>query len=232
MMKNEVNFSLDGYRDLLNAFLAAGYEFRLFDKRPCTERCVYLRHDLDFSVEYALPIAEIENELGINSTYFVLMNSKLYNLFDDDNIKILRRISEMGHMICLHVDEYSLCNQSDFVCQMEAFLQMMPFATSSFISRHRPNLSSPVTPWLPNGYIDVYSDSFFKDIEYASDSRGEWKYGYPTKRQAFLQKSSFQLLTHPLWWVHNSSTSNKEKIQLLLERRFAEGEQSLSFLKF
>lgn len=230
-MKDGFNFSLSGYQELLNSFVAAEYEFRLFDDKTRLERCVYLRHDLDFCVDYAFPIAKIEYELGICSAFFVLINSKLYNLFDDDNIMKLKSISEMGHMICLHVNEYSLQNKSDFLRQMEAFLKMMPFACSRFISRHRPKLNTTAPSWLPDGYIDVYSDMFFRDIEYASDSRGEWKYGYPTSREAFFQKRSFQLLTHPLWWVHNSNMSNKEKIQLLLEQRFAEGEQSISFLK-
>ena len=225
-------FTLDGYRELLSSFLVSGYEFRLFDDYVCPNRCVYLRHDLDFCVDYALPIATLEAEYNIKSTFFVLINSKLYNLFDEDNIRILKRISQMGHMICMHVDEQSLNEKNTFEHQMCAFLDMLPFASSRFISRHRPNVNSSSSSWLPKEVVDVYCSSYFKEIEYASDSRGEWRYGYPTDREAFIKKRSFQLLTHPIWWIHDNNVSNNEKIQLMLEHRLADCEQSLSFLNF
>lgn len=223
-------FTQDGYRMLLDAFLEAGYEFRFFNEAFSKQGTVYLRHDLDFCIDYALPIALIEKDRNIKSTYFVLINSKLYNLFESDSIRKLKSISDMGHMISLHVDERALNTQEDFKRLMDSFTNVLPFASSQIISRHRPDIRSPASSWLPNECMDVYCKPFFKDIEYASDSRGEWKYGYPTDREAFKKKRSFQLLTHPLWWVHDNCFDNKEKIHLLLDHIFAESEQSLSFL--
>jgi len=225
-------FTLKEYRKLLNSFAEAEYDFCLFGERLEKTNCVYLRHDIDFCIEYALPIATIEKDLNIRSTFFVLMNSKLYNLFDDDNIRTLKKISEMGHMICMHVDERYVTSKEVFLKQMNAFTSMLPFAYSRFISRHRPQINSNTSTWLPVEYIDVYCDSYFKNIEYASDSRGEWKYGYPTQREAFVNKKSFQLLTHPLWWVYDDEIENKKKIKLMLDKKSREAEQSLNFLNY
>ncbi len=224
-------FDLDGYKDLLTSFLSSEYEFRLFGEEWCEYGSVYLRHDLDFCVDYALPIALIEKDMNIRSTFFVLFNSNLYNLCDANSLKTLEELSKMGHKICLHVDEQTINSREDFVRQMTAFVNVVSYADSKFISRHRPKFDTPQM-WLPDECIDVYDNLYFKQIEYASDSRGEWKYGYPTERKAFLEKKSFQLLTHPLWWVHNGTLSNSEKIQVFLKKKQEETQNSLSFLNF
>ena len=75
------SFTETGYRNLMRAFLQSGYSFELFDGKYSTEKMVYLRHDVDFSVEFAYDMALIDQSLGISSTFFFLPNSELYNLY-------------------------------------------------------------------------------------------------------------------------------------------------------
>src|SRR5947209_8469054 len=57
-------FSLAGYRSLLQAFAARNYEVRGFvDAEPDRPHLI-LRHDLDMSLDAALPVAEVEQALG------------------------------------------------------------------------------------------------------------------------------------------------------------------------
>ena len=49
---------------------------------------ILLRHDIDFSLDSAKLIAKKENELKINSTYFFMLSSNMYNVFSE-TVKIL-----------------------------------------------------------------------------------------------------------------------------------------------
>lgn len=222
-------FSLEGYRKLLLEFVSAGYDFRFFDGVFDRSGVVFLRHDVDFCVRYAAKIAALEYELGVHSTFFFLINSALYNLFEIENLKVIKKIADMGHMVCLHVDEEALQDlttedkRTYLKRQLSIFASVLPFTNCHIISRHRPNLSKN-NGWLPNEYLDVYSPPFFKDIEYASDSRGTWRYGYPLERDAFQKKVSFQLLTHPIWWIEEGKTSSDKVKNMLYERYLASKE--------
>ena len=165
---------------------------------------VYLRHDVDFSVEFAYEMALLDQSLGISSTFFFLPNSELYNLYSKRTFDLVNRIREMGHDICLHIDADTLNNLEVAVA---CFKRYYPHSNTGIISFHQLK-GIPPNYCLPEGIIDVYSSQFFSDIEYASDSGGEWKYGYPLYRPAFKRKRSFQLLTHPLWWMSSGDDSN------------------------
>src|SRR6185437_8736934 len=65
---DEHSFTLVHYRDLLQTAKRAGYTFALFEK-PAEGRTIYLRHDVDNSIEDAATIAAIETELGIRSSF-------------------------------------------------------------------------------------------------------------------------------------------------------------------
>ena len=222
-------FSLEEYRKLLLELVLAGYDFRFFDGIYDRNGVVFLRHDVDFCVRYAVEIAVLEYELGIRSTFFFLINSALYNLFASENLRAIKKIVDMGHMICLHADEEALQDltpndkRTYLKGQLTALTSVLPFANGHIISRHRPNLSKP-SDWLPSEYLDVYSPPFFKDIEYASDSHGTWRYGSPTERKAFQKKVSFQLLTHPIWWTAAGETSSDKINDMLYERYLASKE--------
>lgn len=70
------------------------------DVDPSTERYLVLKHDIENSVSHALRMAEIENKYGICGSYYV----HAYLLEDSQNLKMLRRIMEMGHEVSYHHD--------------------------------------------------------------------------------------------------------------------------------
>ena len=65
-------FTPAAYRDLLESLLARGYSVRGYADADPGQRHLILRHDIDMSLDAALPIAEIENALGLKAHYFVL----------------------------------------------------------------------------------------------------------------------------------------------------------------
>lgn len=226
-MKMDDNFTKIGYRNLLEAFLQSEYSFELFNGIYSAEKVVYLRHDVDFSVEFAYEVALIDQSLGISSTFFFLPNSELYNLYSKRVFDLVNRIIEMGHDVCLHIDSDVLNNLETIVT---CFKMYYPYSNASIISFHQPR-KIPANYCLLEGMVNVYSSQFFSEIEYASDSGGKWKYGCPLFRPAFKRKSSFQLLTHPLWWMSSGVDSN-HAIHKLVDKIHNNTMQVLSQFRF
>ena len=56
-------FDLAHYRELLEAAQAGGYRFASFDREPRAGD-LFLRHDVDLSLDAALRMAEVEAEAG------------------------------------------------------------------------------------------------------------------------------------------------------------------------
>ena len=53
-----------------------------------TQAWCLMRHDIDNDPSLALPIAEIENQLGVSSTYYLMTASSLYNIHESDTQKM------------------------------------------------------------------------------------------------------------------------------------------------
>ena len=101
------DFTLKKYRELLVALKNAGYEFYTFEQYlnkldSLAEKFIVLRHDVDLKVDNSVATAMIENELGINSTYYfrVIPESN-----QPDKIK---EIAALGHEVGYHYEDMSL----------------------------------------------------------------------------------------------------------------------------
>ena len=65
---------------------------------------IILRHDVDLDIYPAYKMALLENEIGVKSTFFILLNAQSYNPLSINNKNILREISSLGFEIGLHFD--------------------------------------------------------------------------------------------------------------------------------
>ena len=199
----ECNFSLEHYSCILNNAFRAGYEFKGFHEPvPRNSRVIFLRHDIDVSVTMAVTMAELEASLGVRSTYFVLPNSLLYNLLEDEVTEILSKIRSMGHWIGLHVDlpntpllEGKTVEEATEVL-FRSFSALIPF--EPVVSYHRP--TKEVFGLTFKSFTNTYENRFFKDIKYLSDSRKNWREGCPCQAILEGKHQQLQLLTHPVWW--------------------------------
>ena len=73
------DFSLEHYRELLQAAKSGGYRWAGFDKPPEAGDLI-LRHDVDLSLDAALAVAEVETAERAWSTWFLMTRSVFYNL--------------------------------------------------------------------------------------------------------------------------------------------------------
>ena len=181
-------FSLDHYRELLDAARAGGYSFVHFDERP-QPGDLLLRHDVDLSLDAALTMAELEAEEGASATYFVMTESVFYNLDSKEGVAALERLRALGHRLGLHAvfPNAALDDRFDPV-----------------VAWHNPDpdfMSAPVP-----GAVNVMQEGWFDPPTYRSDSNQRWRFGCPHEELRIGSFPWLQLLTHPEIWVYPGST--------------------------
>ncbi len=218
------DFTLGGYRALLEAFLARGYQVRSFADAEPDVRHLILRHDLDMSLEAAVPIGEIEAELGVAACYFVLLRTEMYNPFSAAGLSALQRLRSLGHEIGLHLDASLYGTKRDDVEQAAAqecaALEGLLGHAMRTISFHRPPAKLLSLDGALAGRRHAYEPFFFKEMGYCSDSRGDWHHGHPLAHAAVTQGRALQLLTHPIWWAREARATVQDALEEFASDRY------------
>ncbi len=181
-------FSLDHYRELLEAAKAGGYRFAGFDRPPAAGDLI-LRHDVDLSLEAALALAEVEAEAGAFSTWFLMTRSIFYNLDSAEGERAVARLRELGGRIAHHAvwPNVDLDGRFDPV-----------------IAWHNPDPEYMTAPL--EGAVNVMESPWFDPDHYRSDSNQHWRHGCPHEQLAHGEFEWLQLLTHPEIWAYGGAT--------------------------
>ena len=218
----ESEFNLAAYENLLKEFLEIGYQAVSFSAVERQKKHLVLRHDLDMSIPAAIPMAEVERDLGLKATYFVLLRTEMYNPFSAANRTGLFSLMDCGHEIGLHFDA-SL--YEDDPSSMEEAVDMECRVLETLIQRgvpvvgfHRPAKSLQGRQGPIAGRVQTYQTELFNDIGYCSDSRGAWHFGAPLSNIAVQERRAMQLLTHPIWWTQ-SGTDAIDKLNGYVEEK-------------
>lgn len=182
------SFSLEHYRDLLEAAQEGGYRWTMFGQKPEAGDLI-LRHDVDLSLEAALQMAELEAEAGARATYFLMTQSVFYNLGSSEGRRALNRLRELEHGVGLHAvwPNVELDDRFDPV-----------------VAWHNPNpdyMSEPV-----DGAVNVMEPPYFEPDHYRSDSNQRWRHGCPHDQLRGTEFEWLQLLIHPEIWVYPGET--------------------------
>ena len=194
-------FDLAHYRELLDAAKDGGYAFVGFDHDP-QPGDLFLRHDVDLSLESALALAELEAEEGVSATYFLMTQSAFYNLAAAPGEAAVERLRALGHRVGLHAvwPRAELDERFDPV-----------------VAWHNPDppyMSEPV-----DGAENVMSARFFDRERYRSDSNQHWRSGCPHEALARGDFDWLQLLTHPEIWVFEGPTMRATMESMLAAER-------------
>ncbi len=202
------DWTLEGYADLVQAALAGGYRPSRFEEDPAPG-VLYLRHDVDLSLDAALRMARLEAELGVQATYFLMTRSVFYNLASSEGVAALDGLRSLGHRVGLHAvyPDASLDDRFDPIV--------------AWHNPDRENMSAPVP-----GAINVMEPSRFTPPTYRSDSNQHWRSGDPRTE---LRAGAFpwlQLLTHPEIWAYPGATMGATMRAMIA----AEGERRLEQL--
>jgi len=208
-----MDFTFKSYELLVNAIRNNGYNICDYHKHSDFNKCVILRHDVDFCLEKAFDFALFENKLGVNSTYFILLSSDFYNIFSKKNYQIIHNIKELRHDIGLHFDEvrYNVSTAEELVDCVEKEIKIMSDMFNfdiSTVSMHRPSKASLETDFVFKNAVNTYSKEFFKDFKYLSDSRYKWH----EPVLDIINNSIFnklQIVTHPIWYSTDTKSGSE-----------------------
>ena len=207
-----VEFTYDWYRRFLRRLSSSGYAFRSFDD-PLGDGDVVLRHDVDLSLDAAVAMARIEADIGVESTYCVLLSSPLYNPLEGEYRRSLAEIESLGHDVIPHVSTHAYWGAGAApdadaierrVDEERAVLETV-VSPSETVSFHRP------PAWVLDrefeGFRNAYAPAFFSEIGYVADSNQRWR-----ENPSFVEDlpETVQLLTHPgLWGERDAGFSGR-----------------------
>lgn len=193
-------FDLEHYRELLAAAQEGGYRFASFDHEP-EAGDVFLRHDVDLSLEAALAMAELEADAGARATYFLMTQSVFYNLGSPAGARAMAWLRELGHGVGLHA-VWPHAERDDRFDPVLAW--------------HNPEpeyMSRPV-----DGVVNVMQPPWFTQGLYRSDSNQHWRSGCPHEALARGELEWLQLLVHPEIWVYRGETM-RESMESMLDAK-------------
>ena len=183
-------FTLEHYRELLEAAKAGGYRWAGFE-RPPEPGDLLLRHDVDLSLTAAVAMAEVEAEAGAWSTWFLMTRSVFYNLASPEGERAIAQLRALGgriahHAVWPHVD-------------LDESFEFEPV-----VAWHNPEpdyVNEPI-----GGATNVMTAPWFVPENYRSDSNQRWRHGCPHEPLARGEFEWLQLLIHPEIWVYEGRT--------------------------
>jgi hypothetical protein len=196
-----MNFSYKNYKNLLIKGIETHDYITFCELKKCeTTSFILLRHDIDIDLEKALKIAQLESQLSIRSTFFLMLRSPVYNLFSRENHTLAKKIKDLGHEIAIHYDQgyYPFGNDiEDLISSEVEILNRALQIDVKAISFHQPGPKVLDNIIQVKDLVNTYDKDDMKGIHYISDSNMSFK------RDPFTTLDSFnkiQLLTHPVWW--------------------------------
>ncbi|SRR6266550_8373641 len=206
------HFTHASYRELLAAAESSGYSAHGFGELPQPNMptpALLLRHDCDNDLVAASAMAQIEAEVGVRSTYFLMIRSALYNLLSLPNLRLAHQIADCGHWIGLHFDEAGVAGVPADAVAAAVDRERSLLGIELGIDIDAVSLHQPTQRALDGEYrlncVNTYDRTDTAGFEYLSDSNTIWKEDpfevFRTRRYPRLQ-----LLIHPEWWTKRAMT--------------------------
>ena len=214
-----MNFTYSDYRKLIALLRDNGYTFANYHNFEKHNRCVIMRHDVDNSLSQAVRLAELEKEISVQSTFFVLLRTDFYNVASASAQKMLHRILELGHEIGLHFDEmaYDGGSGEDMIRRIlweKEMLSALLGTEVTTVSMHRPSKTTLDANWQIPGMVNSYGEMFFHSFKYLSDSRRRWR--EPVENIICAgEYDRLHILTHPFWY-HDEEKTITESVEAFI----------------
>jgi hypothetical protein len=209
------DFTLKQYLFLLKSLLKQGFLFDTYSR--CTELSdkmfVILRHDVDRLPDNSLIFARIENELGINGTYYFRIVPQSFD------VQIIKEIASLGHEIGYHYETMDTARGNvdkaydEFCSNLENFRKIVPVET---ICMHGSPLSKfdNRALWKKYDYrklgikAEPYFDLDFSRVLYLTDTGRRWDGGkYSVRDKVVSRQSAVSSQQSPVK-IHKPETGN------------------------
>ena len=200
-------YGQSAYRELIQRAQSDSWSFGSFlDPTPVSGRTIYLRHDVDYSLELAVELAESNHDLGVSGTFFVQLRAQFYNPFERTELARLLRLRALGQEVALHyvVDPASPPTAETVSREFELLKALVPDSTAAF-SWHQPS-STLLETDFGTGLVNAYGRRFFREMPYLSDSTHRTSVDALQAEVARVDGLELQLLLHPVNWIAGGSS--------------------------
>ncbi|MEM3611931.1 MAG: hypothetical protein QW620_07395, partial [Thermoplasmata archaeon] len=168
-------------------------------EREIEKPTVCIRHDIDVDPKRAIAMAEIEQKHGLVSTYYVMVNSPLYNV--EEHCDVLKKLLGMGNDIGLHFSRKEIQSIEKIGVEVASDCRILEDLLGTkvrTISFHRPPQQVLRSSEHIAGRVNAYSAKLME--WYISDSRCRFRAGEPIRVIKEHKGKILQFLTHPIWW--------------------------------
>ena len=173
----------------------------MIDKAMANDNDLYLRHDVDISLNKALQMAEIEAQRQFHATYFILMSSPFYNALEPHNLEKIRMIRDLGMGIGLHYD--LSVNPQPLDMQVKEIIVHMGLLINNVGKINSITFHKPVQGVKPTRELfrELFKEEVYSpenaDHKYISDSGHNWREDFDT---VISQNKMVHMNTHPIWY--------------------------------
>ena len=204
-----MRFTFEGYENIINCLRKNNYVISNYHKWKQNEKCAILRHDIDYDPFKAMEFARFEHNLGVSSTYFVLLTSDFYNVFSKSVNHAIKSIIDAGHEIGLHFDEVRYPDvtieglKKRILIEASILEQAIDYPITT-VSMHRPSRSMLEADLKITNIINSYGKVFFNGFKYLSDSRRQWR----EPIMEIIESGEYDhlhILTHAFWYEKEES---------------------------
>ncbi len=202
-------YTPESYRRLLELLKSGGYRFADYTISPSASdaRLVYLRHDIDYSVDWALALARINAEAGVSATFFFQLRSPNYNFGAYSVLAAVREICALGQRVGLHYSTEKNAVDSELadpiLTDFRAMQGQVPEAVPVF-SWHNPSVFPGLLEKVPDirvpGLVNTYAREFIDRVKYYSESNLRHSVE-DLERIIRAGEPRLQLLFHPFQWL-------------------------------
>lgn len=222
----EYNPSYAEYRRIVEKIAETG-RAKTFEAAAKVDDFIILRHDVEFSLESAVSMAELDAIAGLESTFFIQIGSEAYNPFSEEGQRIIAIIAALGHHIGLHYRQANIPHaqqEREIKQQAEAMENVLGVQVKAF-SCHRPKSDTAYEKLSVPGMLNAYGEHFFTrtdtpeeaEVKYISDSKCKWRWGYPDAK-TLAAHNRVQVLIHPFSWSAFGAPAAKRLRNIQQER--------------
>lgn len=219
------DFTFDNYKRLIVLAKCKGFQFILHKDEYVPERKdIIWRHDVEFEPDYALKMAQIEAEEGVQATYFFQLHSPYYNVVDSHYREVFHDIKKLGHCVGLHFDSayWRITSEdqlNDYIVLDKEYLERNVGAEIDTFSFHNTTpFTQSCQEYKYGGLINVYSLFFKERYNYCGDSLGYWRFD---RLEDVLRDESvkhLQVLTHDANWNEEVLSPRKRFVKVMKDR--------------
>jgi hypothetical protein len=196
----------DKYKKIIKFIKKHGFNFinaKDWYKHKSRKRNIILRHDIDFSLDLACKISEINFNQQIKSNFFIMLRNDFYDPFSPFGANLIKKMIDHKSNIGIHVNTEIYLKESQPIKKIKndiKYFENFFGIKVDCISYHMPSIFDFKKVNI-NSKFNSYNNNVMKYYNYISDSSGYFNY---TKFEDLISMDdSIQLLIHPIWWMTN-----------------------------